>query len=123
MRPLRLADCLLPPHAVVLAQGYRLVRRAMVGHDKANKADAGPERQNVRADNEFERLMSNGGDGIHSEVFMDLAAMFCTDAAFQTANGGTMEVLANLQGMIMTLKELQSKQADVAPEAKRGKTR
>ena len=123
MRHLRLADYLLPPHAVSLAQGYRLVRRAMVGHDKANKADAGPERQNARADNEFERLMSNGGDGIHSEVFMDLAAMFCTEGAFQTANGDTMEVLANLQGMILGLKDLQSKQADVAPEPKRGKTR
>ena len=68
-------------------------------------------------------MIATDGDGIHSLVFMQLANMFCTECAFEIANGDTMEVLANLQGMIMGLKELKSKQADVAPKPKRGKSR
>ena len=74
------------------------------------------------ADREFSTLIATDGDGIHSLVFMQLASMFCTEGAFETANGDTMEVLAYLQGMIMGLKELKSKQADVAPKPKRGKS-
>ena len=124
MRHLRQADYVLPPHAVSLAQAYRLVRRAMVGHDKANKAEGLPcYPPNLGADREFSRLIATDGDDIHSLVFMQLANMFCTEGAFETANGDTVEVLAHLQGMIMGLKELKSKQADVAPKPKRGKSR
>ena len=101
---------MLPPHDIPVAQAYRLMRRALVGHEKANKA-LGPSTVKLSADKEFERLIETDGDGIHSLVFMQLANMFCTEGAFETANGDTMEVLMNLRTMIIGLKHLKSKQA------------
>ena len=116
-RRLRLADYVLPPHDFPVAQAYRLVRRALVGHEKANKA-MGPSTVSLSADREFERLVETDGDGIHSLVLMQLANMFCTEGAFETANGDTMEVLMNLRTMIDGLKQVKS---NVAPKKKRGK--
>jgi hypothetical protein len=107
----------LPPHDIPVAQAYRLMRRALVGHAKANKA-LGPSTVKLSADKEFERLIETDGDGIHSLVIMQLADMFCTEGAFETANGDTMEVLMNLRSMIAGLKELKS---NVAHKKKRGK--
>lgn len=109
---------MLPPHDIPVAQAYRLMRRALVGHEKANKALGSSTVSQLSADKEFERLIETDGDGIHSLVIMQLADMFCTEGAFETANGDTMEVLMNLRSMIVGLKQLKS---NVAHKKKRGK--
>ena len=99
------------------ARAFRLVRRAMIRHTLANKAENNEKEHG--ADKKFTKLLDNDGGGIHSLTFMQLATIFCTEGAFETANGDTMEVLSKLWTMITELKKLKGGKDDRAP--KRGK--
>ena len=107
----------------VAPQALLLVRNAVVGNSTSNRSKGGEWPAEVNADEIFNGIIANNGDGIHSKsMMMALAAMCQRDGAFETANANTMEVLERLRLILMNLKELREQTSRRSAKKHRGKS-
>ena len=88
-------------------QAFFLVRHAVVGSTISRRAKTGGFPAQIHADEIFNGIIENKGDGIHSKTLISLAQMFQGNGKFETANANTLAVLDRLRLIILNLKELR----------------